>query len=318
MTKQLLHDKQISYLLKLDAEKKQVSMSSFRAESLKMGGVYWGLSAMRLLDISIASKDLERINKFVLTCFDEDVGGFGWSSGHDAHITATHYALLIFSQNKFVVQEEMREKILDFCKFCQRQDGAIMADKWGESDLRFAYNVSCIQTLLIGDSGEWSIDKPKLTNYIHSCQNFDKAFGPSVGLESHAAYTFCAIGALKLMNNTFSDFYPEWTPSLCRWLAERQTPTGGFNGRPEKAPDVCYSWWILSTLEMLGCSDWIDKAALARFILRSQDPDNGGIADRPECVPDVFHTFFGLAGLSLIDRNQYKLRAIDVQLANVL
>lgn len=26
------------------------------------------------------------------------------------------------------------------------------------------------------------------------------------------------------------------------WLCERQTSVGGLNGRPEKLPDVCYSW----------------------------------------------------------------------------
>ena len=39
--------------------------------------------------------------------------------------------------------------------------------------------------------------------------------------------------------------------SLGWWLCERQTRFGGFNGRPEKAPDVCYSWWILSTLDTI-------------------------------------------------------------------
>ena len=36
------------------------------------------------------------------------------------------------------------------------------------------------------------------------------------------------------------------------WLSERQCDSGGLNGRPEKQPDVCYSWWILSTLSILG------------------------------------------------------------------
>jgi len=313
---QLLHDVQISYLLKLDSEKKRVSMSTFRAESLKMGGVYWGFSAMHLLNVSIPEEKISKINDFVLSCFDESTGGFGWSSGHDAHITATHYALLIFAQTDFVVSEEMKKKILNFTHQCQREDGSIMADKWGESDLRFAYNAACIETLLVGKSGDWSIDKSRLERYILSCQNFDQAFGPSVGLESHAAYTFCAIGALKLMGCL--DGNPSWIDALCHWLAERQTPTGGFNGRPEKAPDVCYSWWILSSLEMMHRSDWIDKVGLGNFILRSQDPTNGGIADRPECVPDVFHTFFGLAGLSLIDSEKFQLRKINVELASVL
>ena len=30
------------------------------------------------------------------------------------------------------------------------------------------------------------------------------------------------------------------------WLAERQLPSGGLNGRPEKLQDVCYSWWVIA------------------------------------------------------------------------
>jgi geranylgeranyl transferase type-2 subunit beta len=55
------------------------------------------------------------------------------------------------------------------------------------------------------------------------------------------------------------------------WLAQRQiSEHGGFNGRPEKAPDVCYSWWILSSLyvlsdpENLNLKQWIDSEKLRR------------------------------------------------------
>jgi len=46
------------------------------------------------------------------------------------------------------------------------------------------------------------------------------------------------------------------------WLCERQLPSGGLNGRPEKLPDVCYSWWVLSTLTILGRLQWLDKEAI--------------------------------------------------------
>lgn len=36
------------------------------------------------------------------------------------------------------------------------------------------------------------------------------------------------------------------------WLCERQVDSGGLNGRPEKQADVCYSWWILSSLAIIG------------------------------------------------------------------
>ena len=88
--------------------------------------------------------------------------------------------------------------------------------------------------------------------------------------------------------------------SLAWWLAERQCDSGGLNGRPEKLADVCYSWWVLSSLEVLGRVDWIDRVRLREFILACQDPETGGIADHPNNVGDVYHTFFGVCGLSLL------------------
>lgn len=49
------------------------------------------------------------------------------------------------------------------------------------------------------------------------------------------------------------------------WLCERQLPAGGLNGRPEKLPDVCYSWWVLSSLTILGRLHWINKDKLVIF-----------------------------------------------------
>ena len=93
---------------------------------------------------------------------------------------------------------------------------------------------------------------------------------------------------------------PMGRDALSWWLSERQTATGGLNGRPEKLPDVCYSWWCVSSLSILGKTHWIDRADLARFVLAAQDEHSGGVADRPEDAADVYHTFFGVAGLSLL------------------
>uniref|UniRef100_A0AAV2JXL3 TROVE domain-containing protein n=1 Tax=Knipowitschia caucasica TaxID=637954 RepID=A0AAV2JXL3_KNICA len=65
------------------------------------------------------------------------------------------------------------------------------------------------------------------------------------------------------------------------WLCERQLPSGGLNGRPEKLPDVCYSWWVLASLKIIGKIHWIDKDKLRGFILACQDEETGGFADRP-------------------------------------
>lgn len=74
---------------------------------------------------------------------------------------------------------------------------------------------------------------------------------------------------------------------------------GGLNGRPEKLPDVCYSWWVLSSLSIIGRIHWIDQEKLKEFIMSCQDVD-GGISDRVGNMVDVYHTFFGIAGLSLM------------------
>lgn len=94
--------------------------------------------------------------------------------------------------------------------------------------------------------------------------------------------------------------------ALCWWLSERQLPSGGLNGRPEKLPDVCYSWWVLSSLSILGRTHWISSDDLKKFILACQDGETGGFSDRPGDVADPYHTLFGLAGLSLLQHEGIK------------
>ena len=74
------------------------------------------------------------------------------------------------------------------------------------------------------------------------------------------------------------------------WLCERQLPSGGLNGRPEKLPDVCYSWWVLASLKIIGRLHWIDREKLRSFILACQDEETGGFADRPGDMASIFMT----------------------------
>eukprot|EP00478_Filoreta_tenera_P001398 GABV01001420.1.p1 GENE.GABV01001420.1~~GABV01001420.1.p1 ORF type:complete len:189 (-),score=49.57 GABV01001420.1:326-844(-) len=112
------------------------------------------------------------------------------------------------------------------------------------------------------------------------------------GAESHAGQIFCCVGALAI-----ADALDQVdTQLLGWWLAERQLPCGGLNGRPEKKEDVCYSWWVLSALAIVDRIQWIDSDALAGFILRSQDETHGGISDRPGNMPDIFILFLVLLG----------------------
>lgn len=106
---------------------------------------------------------------------------------------------------------------------------------------------------------------------------------------------FCCVGMLRILEEDIEEL-----DRLGEWLAWRQLSEGGLNGRPEKMEDVCYSWWVVSSLAMLGRMEWISGEALGKFILSCQDTVTGGFADRPGDVADIFHTVFGIAGLSLL------------------
>ena len=126
--------------------------------------------------------------------------------------------------------------------------------------------------------------------------NFDGGFGTKPGSESHAGQIYCCVAFLSITG----DLHKIDADLLGWWLAERQLPSGGLNGRPEKLPDVCYSWWVLSAMSILGRLHWIDAKGLRNFILASQDEETGGVSDRPLDYPDPFHALFGIAGLSLL------------------
>lgn len=102
--------------------------------------------------------------------------------------------------------------------------------------------------------------------YIQSCANFDGGYGVRPGAESHAGQIFTCVGALAIVNRL--DLVD--TDRLGGWLSERQLENGGLNGRPEKKEDVCYSWWVMSALAMIGRLHWINGDKLAAFILRCQ------------------------------------------------
>ncbi len=95
------------------------------------------------------------------------------------------------------------------------------------------------------------------------------------------------------------------------YFSERQLPSGGLNGRPEKLQDVCYSWWVIASLKIIGKLDWINTEKLKEYILSCQDEESGGIADRPGNMADPFHTLFGIAGLSLINAFPNSLKEVN-------
>lgn len=106
----------------------------------------------------------------------------------------------------------------------------------------------------------------KAVSYVQACANFDGGYGVSPGAESHAGQIFTCVGALSIADRL--DLVDR--ERLGGWLSERQLGRGGLNGRPEKLEDVCYSWWVGSSLAMIGRLHWVDRDKLTQYILDCQ------------------------------------------------
>lgn len=68
---------------------------------------------------------------------------------------------------------------------------------------------------------------------------------------------------------------------------------GGFNGRPGKPSDTCYSFWVGATLELLEFLNFSDAEQNKTFILNTQDTLVGGLAKFDNTRPDPLHTYLG-------------------------
>ncbi|KAA6395599.1 MAG: putative Geranylgeranyl transferase type-2 subunit beta 2 [Streblomastix strix] len=280
----------IGFIRKLMKEQQAETEETAKIEHMKMNAVYWGLSALDLLNALPLTEERNLIMNKLQKCRNVD-GGYGGSPLHDSHILSTLSVIqiaVILGQVDKIDRESINIAGL------QNKDGSFNGDKYGEVDTRFSYCACCALSLINKLN---VINQEKAVEYLDRCRNWDGGFGQWIDSESHGGQIFCSVGALDILNkiNIIEKDKLIW------WLSERQTELGGLCGRPEKDPDVCYSWWDLSVLSILNSIDSIDKDKLAGFILKCQDKDKGGISDSVENEPDVYHTFFGLAGLTLLN-----------------
>ena len=70
----------------------------------------------------------------------------------------------------------------------------------------------------------------------------------TIFLISLGGSTFCAIASLVLMNRLDSSFAADELEKIKRWCLFRQK--SGFQGRPNKPVDTCYSFWLGASLEV--------------------------------------------------------------------
>lgn len=286
----------LRFLLSLQRESD--TFEYWATEFMRMSGVYWALSAASLLG-GAERFDTPAILAFVASCRRPD-GGYAPNVGHDSHLLSTLSAVQILALLGALdgLDADARAQTVAFVAGLQEPDGSFAGDEWGEVDTRFSYCAAA--TLALLGAPRDAVDVDAAIAFLAACQNWDGGFGVRPGAESHAGQAFCVVGALATFGGDAA-LGRIRREALAWWLCERQLPSGGLNGRPEKVADVCYSWWVVSALAVLGRTSWIDADALAAFILRCADAA-GGFADKPGNVPDPYHTFFAIAGLSLCGR----------------
>lgn len=178
----------------------------------------------------------------------------------------------------------------------QTDEGSFNATLYGtESDMRFTFCAAAICYIL----NDWSmIDRRKMAEYIIKSIGFDNGIAQGPNLEAHGGTTYCGLSALAL-SNQLELLSKETMDKLIRWLINRQAD--GFNGRPNKLTDTCYSFWVGGALKMLNVFHLTDFMANREFVMSTEDSVVGGFSKWPDNTTDPLHTYFGLCGLSLLN-----------------
>lgn len=150
------------------------------------------------------------------------------------------------------------------------------------------------------------------------------------GDESHCGMVFCAVDSIV---NIGAEFDIIDKPALLDFLTHRQIDfneynarelrgneyvdeddIGGFNGRWNKYGDTCYVFWALASLQLLDCTQLVDKEKAREFLRRTVNLHMGGFnkTTDPDEMPDPMHSFLGLCALSIL--GDETLGELDCQL----
>lgn len=263
--------------------------------------LYWLLHALSLLDYSFSSEIISQVIAFINECKCQKSQVFAGGPFQSPHLAPTYSAICaLISLNSPLGYEIIdREAIYEFILKMKRIDlpGSFRMHENGESDMRSAYCAICIASILNVLDEKVTENVPE---YIASCQNYDGGFAAEPFGESHGGYTYCAIASIALLGKTQ---YVDLERAL-EWCLSRQMEVeGGFNGRPNKLVDSCYSFWIGAAIVILKKvmkieEQLFDHQALQGYIMVAcQSPM--GLFDKPGSYPDFYHTAYSLAGLSL-------------------
>lgn len=142
-------------------------------EFLRMSGIYWGVTALDLMD-DVSKLDRASIVEFIKKCQCPISGGVSPCENHDPHILYTLSAVQVIIQNPYESkQQEIEmsifffnskilciydclneidcEAVAKYVSGLQQPDGSFFGDKWGEVDTRFSFCAVATLTLIVSD-----------------------------------------------------------------------------------------------------------------------------------------------------------------------
>lgn len=302
------HAKYFSYFLKLLPGK----LASY--DSTRMTIAFFAVSGLDILDEldELSRPDREDIIDWVyrLQLAADNRSGFqgsamlntegGLSGGLDeykfGHLAMTYTGLAVLLALGDDLGRLDRKAIVQGVAAVQQEDGSFSATLLGnENDMRFVYCAACICSIL----NDWTgVDVDKMVGYIKRSIRYDCGISQHNEMESHGGTTFCALAALDLCGR-LDELAPDTVAGLIRWLLFRQEE--GFNGRPNKPIDTCYSFWIGAALKILDAFEFTNFERNREYLMSTQNALRGGFAKWPDVTTDPFHAYFGLCGLSFLN-----------------
>ncbi|KAL0224709.1 hypothetical protein RCL1_002621 [Eukaryota sp. TZLM3-RCL] len=258
---------------------------------------YWILHSLVLLGYKLSPYQSLASSSFLALC-QSPFGGFaGGPMPSLPHTVATYSAVMalatIGTEESYSVIN--RRKLYDFLLSVKHSNGSFRAHEDGECDVRAVYCALSVAKLC-------NILTPELvsgtSSWLAQCQAQDGGFGAIPYGEPHAGYTYCASACLEIL----SDYSLVSVERLRRWLALRQKQEeGGFDGRPHKLVDSCYSFWVLGAMACVNKSFSLslNGSALETYVLGACQGKKGGLRDKPGKPVDFYHSCYSLSGLSL-------------------
>lgn len=284
--------------------------------------LYWCSHALDVLGERAwlrKAENKQRVLKALRSCWNEVDGGFGGGPGLEAHACATYAAvctLVILGERRLPSWLD-RQQLLQFLSRLKRCDRFQSTLHERVDDVRITYCALAAASFIAGGADDDDDDSCRrrlaagCDAFLDKLQSYEGGLAGTPDGEAHAGYTYCALAACVLAEHP--EIYN--APKLLSWLATRQTSIGGLQGRINKLPDTCYTFWLGGTLAMLSNTSRhvqlpYDVSKLVKFVLACQSAD-GGFSDHPLEKPDLYHTCYAISGLATIAELLQKSAALS-------